>query len=149
MEWSLGVLVGLPVVLTIVIGGLIIGGLCIRRWLNGHSDDEVALAGFGALALAFITGLIYGIAMIPWSAEYHQWRPVAGQVQQVDSRLVETSSGDGVRERYVVVIDGRPYAVDDTRAALLKTGDQVSLMCIREWEWASDPGYACRWGKTR
>lgn len=48
--------------------------------------------------------------------------------------------------RYVVVIEGQPYGVDDTRAALLKVGDSVSLLCTKEFVWGSNNnGYACNW----
>lgn len=90
-----------------------------------------------------ITLIISAIVFWPYEAQYHQWRPITGQVQQISSRMI--ADGKAMSQRFGVVIDGQPYAVDDTRASLLKVGDRVSLMCIKEWQWASTPGDACRW----
>lgn len=99
-------------------------------------------AGVGIIGL-LLTLAVTGITAWPWEAQYHQWRPVDGTVDQISSRMI--ADGEAMSQRFVVVIDNQQYAIDDTRASLLKVGDQVSLMCIKEWVWASTPGDACNW----
>lgn len=71
--------------------------------------------------------------------------PVTGQVDRIEKRLV--SGGDSMEEKYVVLFEGnrQEYRVDDTRAALVKSGDELTVACKRQWQWASTHGYECRW----
>lgn len=143
MQWKLSFLIGAPgVALTIIIAAIIIV-LIVRR-----SEDDfttVLFSGVTVLVALVIVVPIFISTMFPLSAEYLQWRPVDGKVESIDKRLI--GGEGGMSERYVVRIDGYdvPYSIDDTRAATLREGDDVSLMCTREWQWASNPGYACRW----
>ncbi len=89
------------------------------------------------------------VAYWPLSADFHKYYPVTGTVQTVDSRLI--GNGDsGVSQRFVVVLkeSGQPFAIDDTRATLLKPGDSVKLRCKREFEFNSVPGWGCKWNAT-
>jgi hypothetical protein len=102
-------------------------------------------------AMAFVAALIaaafpiVGFSVVGWSPDYLAFHPVHGVVQQIASRQI--SEGKGMSQRYVFTIDGQPYGVDDTRAALVKPGDAVSLNCTREFVWGStNNGYACNWG---
>jgi hypothetical protein len=102
--------------------------------------------GLCFIGVALILALfpLIGWLQIGFNPEYMAYRHVEGNVEQVASRQIAEKGG--MSQRYVVVIDGRPYAIDDTRAALLKAGDHISLQCVREFDWGStDNGYACKW----
>ena len=134
--WDWGFTVGLWVAGIFVV-------LCIAAIIADLAwDFDGAGVVVGAIGLV-LTLAITGFATWPWEAQYHQWRPVSGVVQQVSSRMI--ADGKAMSQRFVLVIDGQPYGVDDTRASLVKVGDTVSLMCTKEWVWASTPGDACRW----
>ena len=134
--WTLGVLIGVPVFVIILAAILIFAGLAFRE-----GEDVIGVgAVFASLA---VVGLALW-AFFPYSSEYHQWRPVSGTVQAVSHRLISTGDKT-MSERYVVKIDGQPFGVDDTRAGLLKPGDHVDLACKKEWQYAAESGWACRW----
>lgn len=136
--WTLGTLIGLPIALLVV---LLILGFAVFAF----ADDERGIAaGATAVALGLVVAIASPIGMYPYSSEYHQWRTVHGKVEQVSSRLI--AADKSMSQRFVVVIGGRPFAVDDTRASLLKAGDTVTLKCKREWQYAAESGWACRWG---
>jgi hypothetical protein len=112
------------------------------------SEGEGGIAaGSLIFALVLVALAASPIGYYPYDSEYHQWRSVSGEVQDVSSRLI--GGNKTVSQRFVVKIDGHAFGVDDTRASLLKKGDTVSLRCKREWQYAAESGWACRWGGAR
>lgn len=141
--WSLGILIAMPlgILFTIV---FLWGAFMIRRNDRRNNDDIFYPVGLGLIVLALISAICTVCLSFPYNSEYHQWRPVSGTVQQVSSRLV--GSGKTVNQRFVVLINGQPFGVDDTRASLLKPGDHVDLVCKKEWQYAAKSGWGCNWG---
>jgi hypothetical protein len=136
--WSLGVYIGLPV--TVVVALVCIGWIWF--WLAGPSEGHsVSLFGLIALAAALA---VAGIAYWPWDPSFHRWYHVEGTVTAVASRTI-SDDNHMMNQRFVVLIDGRSYGVDDTRAALLRGGDHVSLMCKKEWAYRAKFGWVCNW----
>jgi hypothetical protein len=108
------------------------------------------MAKGGLIGVPVIALLCVGAWLLfswPLSYEYHHWIPVKGSVTQTNKRL--NSCGDGcVEQRFVAVINGQPYGIDDTRASLLKPGDKVSLRCKKEYVYGTprgSHGWACNW----
>lgn len=143
-SWSLGVLVGIPILGVIALALLVFAVVC---WFA----DEPGI-GVGSLAVLLV---LVGVALsplgyYPYKAEYHQWRSTSGVVAEVNKRLV--SDGDkGMNEKIVVRYkdsDGA-YGCEDTRCALLKVGDTLDLKCKRAWQYASVSGYDCRFVSRR
>lgn len=97
-----------------------------------------ALAGLVVLAGTMIA------SHYPLEAEYHQWRSVTGEVERVESRF--TGTGGSTSQEYVAVIGGVEHHLTDSRAALLESGDEVSLMCKRMWQYGAASILTCRWG---
>ena len=156
MHWKLGFLIGTPIGIILTIAFAIAAVLLWRWGARAVKDASYLDTGFDrflfyrlpAVVLALSALASAGITAannIPFKAEYLQWRPVAGIAEAVDSRFNSHSSG--VSETFVITIDGQPYRVDDNRAITVNEGDHVSLMCTREWQWAANDGYSCRWGE--
>lgn len=147
--WALHVFVA-PAIFLPLIALCAYGLVRAMRYLRsdaprGYSDyvfEAKAGAWICSILALILVGALLG-TLFPFSAEYHQWRKVHGEVEQVSKRLIGTDSG--MAERYVVVVGGRPYGVDDTRASLVKEGDEITLRCIREWQYQAESGYGCRW----
>lgn len=141
MKPTLGIFIG-PIIAALVLAALVWTARRMRRWRDGMEPDAYDFAlsrGFEVTAYVamFITVVIALIAVFPFQMRYHAYREVSGQVQSVDERRL-----DGV---YLVTIDGRPYRVDDTRAAGLRPGNGVDLLCIDVWQYAGTPGTVCNW----
>lgn len=135
-HWSLGVIIGLPLFSLLVI--LLIGG-AIAFYLADMTPLDFML---GAFALLVIGGMVFGY--YPYSAQYHKWQPVKGEVQNVSSRFL--GDGKSTTQRFVVTFtDGRTRSCDDTRCALVKPGDTLGLYCKRSFQWASTPGWDCNY----
>lgn len=147
-HWSFGVIIGAPATIIGILALAAIGVL-LHRYQNSDRVDDLAepFARFSKIAAwvaaaALTVGMFFGF--YPYKAEYHQWRPVNGVVQNIGSRFLNTGD-NSTSQRYVFQINGQAYGVDDTRAALVKPGDTVHLSCKREWQWFSVPGNGCRW----
>ena len=144
--WSLGTLIGLPLAVLTTITLVALGVILLRRSRTEFDRAEMIFFGVGSLlaatALAICTASPLG--MWPYDSEYHQWREVSGTVERIESRQI--ADGNGMSERYVFVIAGQPFGIDDSRAAVAEEGDTVTLRCKREWQYASESGWGCRWG---
>jgi hypothetical protein len=117
--------------------------------LAGFLLDEGRLAAVGTFAGAgLVVFVITLVSMWPLEYPYHHWVDVRGQVTDINRRIVSTGD-NSISQRYVVLVRGQQYGVDDTRAALLKRGDPVSLRCKKEHQFMQPhdaDGWACRWG---
>ncbi len=139
--WSYGVVPWLPILIVLVVV-LIAAGLIPVIFDGGQGDGLIFGIGIWVLALGLIAGILVGY--YPYKSEYHRWYHIQGSVTETSSRLVP--SDKSVAQRFVLVIDGQPYGVDDTRASVVKAGDTVDLSCKREFQFNSESGWACRWG---
>jgi hypothetical protein len=145
-QWTIGVLVGVPLLIVFMLVCLGIIGYSLFSWRS-----SVLTAGITFLVL--IGGLIGAlVAYWPLKAEYHQYRSVSGTVAKISSRLIANDNGDrgGTSQKFVVVLTSgpQPYGVNDTRAALIKPGDTIHLKCKRTYEYGSDnAGYDCKWSQ--
>jgi hypothetical protein len=133
------------VVLSASVLALIIGVLLIV--FGDKSYGDAAFGGVVTVACALLFGFLAqcGFMTVGYSGDYMAYKPISGQVQDIASRQIAT--GSSMSTRYVLQINGQPYGVDDTRAALVKKGDAVNLNCVKEFVWGStNNGYACNWG---
>lgn len=142
--YTFGTLFGVPFLTVMLISGLGIGVLANKSSLR--SDRDIAWAFFVGTPVVVLVVAVF--TLWPFSKQYHYWQPVTGIVEQSDRRLV--SDGKGMAEKIVVKFKDNPqaYGIEDTRAALLKPEDDVTLLCKRAYQWGpSVDGYDCRWGE--
>lgn len=110
-------------------------------------EERRMIVGF-FIALPVVWGLITAGFCFPFAMDYHQWRKVEGKVAVAHTRIL--SGDNGPDEQSVVSFtSGLTVRCDDSRCVPLKPGDDLTLWCIKEWQWASDPGWACRYGGIR
>lgn len=83
----------------------------------------------------------------PLSYNYHHWITKQGRVEQkVGSRFI--AQDHGTTQKFVVVLNGHAYGVNDTRASLLRRGDFVRLRCKKAYEFGTprhSQGWDCKW----
>ena len=145
-EWTRETIAAMTVVPAIILACLIFAGLAFYQWRHCRPTDGPLwfVGGVGCIVAALVASGLLWWGMYPWDARYHQWRAVAGTVATVDSRL--TPAGDhGMEDKYVVMFRGNQnqYGVLDTRAATVRPGDQLTLACVRRWQWSGSHGYDC------
>lgn len=160
-QWTLGVTFGLPIaglavtaLLAIVVTGLVLvirnrnegerynSSHGWRRWPDRYRGVAMSVPAATVLCILLV---ILGLRYWPWSAAYHQYRPVTGTVAKIGDRINQASTGNTV----VQLTSGpQQYDVLDARGSLLKLGDLVYLRCIRVWDYGSNnAGYSCKWGQ--
>jgi hypothetical protein len=133
-RWSLGILIGLPLSILIVV---ILIGIGIAMFFADELGGSFLCMFCAVLVIAATACLMW-----PYAGEYHQWRETRGTVEVIDSRLV--GANKSTTERFVVTFtDGRQRSCDDTRCSAVREGDELTLMCKRAWQWAGEHGYDC------
>jgi hypothetical protein len=143
--WSLGVLIGVP-----LLGVILLVLLGFALWCLVEAELGVGLSALG------VAGVIVGVALsplgyYPYGAEYHQWRDVSGVVADTGSRFLPSSDGKATEQKIVVRYAGSDldFGCQDTRCALVKKGDTLDLRCKRTWQYQSVSGYDCRFVSRR
>jgi hypothetical protein len=153
---AIAAMITVPILFLLLLAGSV---FLFKKWrglraekLAGEHDEyavvtpALALTAFIVCAVSAVVaavGLWWG--MYPWKAEYHEWRPVSGVVETVDSRLTAASGNGTMEDKFVVTFEGNPqqYGVLDTRAAGVKPGDRIEITCVRRWQWSGSHGYDC------
>lgn len=142
METKISLAFVIAVIVALVVLALALVGMAI-----GLAGGEPGI-GFGCLAAGLVWVLVTAGFCWPWDMQYHRWTETRGVVASSYSRVLSTA--DGPSEMFVVKFsDGRTRRCDDSRCAPLKPGDKLTLWCMRQWQWAGDPGWNCNFGQVR
>jgi len=134
-------------ILAVILAGCVVGGIAFMR--NEKRGDGYGL-NFARACTATAASLLVALLVLTWwglypyKAEYHEYTDVTGRVDTIDSRLLASGEG-GTNQKFVVVFEGSDtqYGVNDTRAASARTGDTLSIQCVRVYQWAGTHGYDC------
>lgn len=154
-RWSLGVLIGLPILGLVLLICLVVFVLGILFWRSERKKKDTAYSeaalgawfSVGAFGVALLALIIAGIAYWPWQADYHKWQPTSGTVTDISSRFL--GDGKSTTQRFVVTLDGiGQRACDDTRCSLVHKGDVLFLSCKRSYQFAGTAGYDCNYVKN-
>lgn len=141
-HWSLGVLIGLPILAIFILGGIAI-------LLGGIFSTDYDLKNFGIAGgtVTLVTSIIIGVlSYFPFHAEYHKYYTVKGTVASTSTRLL-TDSDHNVSQRVVFRFAESKtlYGCDDTRCTIAKNGDAIQLKCKKDYQWQSVSGWVCRY----
>lgn len=142
-QWTTGTLAGF--VATGVVALLVLAALILA--VSALVQREGLLAAiFGGGALLLVVGVAW--AWFPYDKRYHALETVHGTVSEVASRQI--AKDEGFEQKFVVRFLESPqeYGCEDTRCALVKPGDQVTLKCQLKWDRTGTDGFDCKWGKN-
>lgn len=159
---SLGTIVGLPIAGFLVLAFIaaFVLGTILRlqhfagggKKMDAHGYMNSTFLSTRMFRIAGVVGLIVTLAItvgtyFPFSSEYHEWQTIRGTVEQVGSRLLASGDGSGSTQRFVVQFrgDSGQYSCDDTRCALVKVNDTLTISCKRAWQFTGTPGYDCNY----
>lgn len=125
------------------------------RWASSWAEGLVVWLGGWALCLAGFA--IFAFPPLPGA--YNEYQPVTGHVQAVSSRFIAGSTqGSGSTQKFAVQLkttapgpDGpagitATYGCNDTRCAVLKRGQPVTLLCEKTFQFNSAEGWDCNFG---
>ena len=135
--WTLGVYVGLPITIAILIACAV--------WAAKATDNSDFISQKGQRwVAAIIAAATLGFAawgFFPYNPEYHRYIPVTGTVQDVSNRII--GDGSSIEQKFVVLINGQEYGCTDTRCALIKKGDTIEMNCLAVWVFQGQKAYDC------
>lgn len=145
---TLGFLIGTTIAVILLLGSAIIGLLAFRQYRKDKYSDVFDLLDSGAAVVGSVIVFVATLGLslwqwFPYNMAYHSYRPQSGVVQQVSSRILGDSNS--VSQKFVVLFRGNPqeYGCTDTRCALIRPGDSVSLDCKKVWVYGGADGYDC------
>jgi hypothetical protein len=159
-RYTLGVWIGIPVTVLIIIMLLVVGVFSAHSWREekeSHGERtsrRSALVGpdlfwfftkWGSFAAIPVVMITFAAIWWPFDAEYHTWRPVRGEVSSSEKRIYSASKDSGPSELFVVqYVNGEQYRCDDTRCASIKPGNVAELTCKKEWQFTGTDGRVCK-----
>lgn len=115
----------------------------------GERHGDLRFCGGIAAVLGGILGIVAVFVSLPWSTQYHVYRPVTGTVGAVQPRF-QGDGGGGTDQNFVVQVRNRAYLCTDSRCAAVRPGDRILMYCRRSFQFnTSDEGYVCNWGYDR
>lgn len=137
--WLPSVWAGIP---AIVLGILLcVAMIALAARLAGDRGDFWLLASLPMLVAVALVAIPLG-GYWPYRGDYHRLQPVTGVVTSVDTRFLAAS-------QYVIVTyqEGTTVRCDDSRCATVRVGDNLRLLCTKEWQYGAVNGWGCRWGQ--
>lgn len=132
--WIVAILIGLLLLATI---GSIVWGLY---------RDEPLPGVISAAALLGLSGAYFGAMLPPYDASYYQTYRITGEI----STLERAFSGDEgtMSQTFVIEVDGVDLLISssDQRLRTYEIGDDVELVCTKQFEYFVAPWYSCSVG---
>lgn len=146
-HWTLGMYIGLPIVIVIGLLSILVTGFGIV--MMAHDDNDGMIVAFLAGVVALFMLGIGLVGYYPYKTDYHRYSVVEGTVAETNSRLI-SNDDKGVSQRIVIRFNesDQLFGCDDTRCALATTGKHVRLNCIKEYQWNAQAGWACKYGQV-
>ncbi|MFE9328359.1 hypothetical protein ACIHDR_46805 [Nocardia sp. NPDC052278] len=141
-RYSIEVYTWIPLVTLIIVALAVACGFAIFGFVRELRSDyfvkETGLMAFFAIMLAAAVVLATMKMIVVWGpfdGEHHQWRPVRGQITQIDAlgghHDSATESKTSESMVFVVTFTGsdQAYPCRDARCAALRVGDDLELTC--------------------
>ena len=131
--------------------GLIVFGLLLLIGLVwtavGAAYREVGVF-LGGASFAIAIAVVGFLTLWPFDMQYHSYVMTAGTVKSLQLR--QYAEDHGTTQYYgVEFADGRIRKCGDLRCGLLKPGDDLTLWCVREYQFGpTDAGWTCDWGSS-
>jgi len=137
---------GLPVFIATATLLLILIGFTVVKGWNDPDHGFPSGAGLVGGCAAVLVAVMLPIGLFGWypyEGDYHRLQPATGTVRTVDNRFLAAS-------QYVVVTydTGLTVRCDDSRCATVRPGQQLRLLCTKEYQLGSPheaDGWGCRW----
>jgi hypothetical protein len=148
VKFTVGAMIGLPVTFLII---LMFAKMIFLppAWLESEFGMSVRWIRRAAATCITITLIIFTCAWWPFDWTYHTWTTVDGQVASVDKRIL--GQDKGMSEVFLITYRDNPqqYRCDDTRCAGIHPGDQLTLSCKPEWQYAATDGWSCNFVEAK
>ncbi len=101
---------------------------------------------FGGLAFLTLAGFYFGGILPPYDTSFYQTYRITGQVEQIESAF---NGDEGTMSQvFIAKVDGVDDFIrsDDQRFRSLNVGDDVNLVCSKEFRYFQEPWFECSFG---
>lgn len=132
----------IPIILLVLVVALMLGIRAVR-------EDDLSLGGvmstvFSGLGLLVLVPFYFGFMLPPYDASFYQTYRVAGELTTLEAAF----NGDEgtMSQTFVSTVEGVDYFINSTdqRFRSLSVGDDVSLVCVKGFDYFVEPWLDCR-----
>ena len=147
-KWSLGVLIGLPIVcliLFVILAVFVAAVVTAIKSTSSYDREGPVMFAVATAAVGLLLTAIFAFGYYPYGDEYHKYVPTEGVVASVTDSFV--SLGESTEQRYVVRFEGdrQGYSCNDARCATVEPGEYLIINCIKSWDYQGTDGFNCKW----
>lgn len=106
-------------------------------------------AGFVGAAALLLAGGWFGAMLPPYDASFYQTYRITGELTQLEAAF---SGDEGTMSQvFVAKVDGVDEFIrsDDQRFRALEAGDDVNLVCSKQFRYFQEAWYECAFGGAR
>lgn len=140
----------LPIVIALSLASLAAGiGFAVRyrdRFDSAWQFFSPVLIIFGAIGTVAAAGVYFAVLMPPYDMSFHYTYQIKGEVTEIRSAM----SGDEgtMSQTFTARIDGIDYYIqsNDQRFRNIDEGDNVNLVCSKQFRYFQEPWYDCSIG---
>lgn len=137
--WIVAILIGLLLLATIA-------GIIWGVWEGDSLGGGWLLTGVCGFFLLGLSGAYFGAMLPPYDTSYYQTYRVTGEI----STLERAFSGDEgtMSQTFVLEVEGVDLLISssDQRLRTYEVGDDVNLVCTKQFEYFVTPWYSCSVG---
>lgn len=137
----------IPIILVICIVLIPLGVWLIRR--DEFSFGGWSAVGGGSLVFLFLGAFYFGVILPPYDTSYYQTYRITGQVETIESAF---SGDEGTMSQvFIATVGGVDDFIrsDDQRFRTLEVGEDVNLVCSKEFRYFQEPWFECSFGGAR
>lgn len=100
----------------------------------------------GSIVTVPLAGFYFGAVLPPYDASFYQTYRITGQVEQIESAF---SGEEGTMSQvFIAKVDGVDAFIrsDDQRFRTLEVGDDLNLVCSKEFRYFQEAWFECSFG---
>jgi hypothetical protein len=134
--WIIPIVLG--ILLMCVIACIIATYMADEFWIMG--------AVIGGIFFLMVGGFYFGAVLPPYDTSYYQTYRITGELESLESAF---NGEEGTMSQvFVAEVDGIETFIrsDDQRFRTLEPGDQVNLVCSKEFRYFQQYWYECSFG---
>lgn len=107
---------------------------------------EGVLTLTAGLALMALGAVYFGFMLPPYDASYYQTYRITGEVASIEKAF--DADGGTLSQTFIVDVEGVDLYIssDDQRFRAVEKGDEVNLVCNKQFRYFVTPWYDCSFG---
>jgi len=139
------------IVAALLLASLVVSIISLVMGIGRWGEMSTWWLGFiiSTTVFAVLGGAFFGAILPPYDSSFYQTYRITGEVTKVEAAF---NGDEGTMSQvFVAKVDGVDEFIrsDDQRFRTLEVGDEVNLVCSKEFRYFQEPWYECAFGGIR